>query len=343
MKILIIRRDNIGDLICTTPMFQALRDKYPEAYIAAYVNSYNKTVLQGNPYLNDVFVYTKAKHRDDKTSLWSVYRDKIRLTWQLRTEKFDYIILAGSTFTGRALKFAQILKPKHIIGYCNEEKDDCKAIDLPLPTASAKDKHETEATFALLEKLDIHQSPGSTLIVPAPEYCLGASEQVATAFMKQSYESIIGIHISARKPSSRWAINNYASLIQRLYENNKESVFLLFWAPGSKANKLHPGDDESAVELLNQLNGIPVYAFKTEVLEELIAGLSLCNTVICSDGGAMHIAAALSKPMVCFFGNSDASHWYPWGIKHRLIQPDSLDVVDVSVDETFRVYQTLSS
>ena len=69
MKVLIIRRDNIGDLICTTPLFEAIRRQYPEAYIAALVNSYNAPAIQGNPHLDAIFAYTKGKHADGETVL----------------------------------------------------------------------------------------------------------------------------------------------------------------------------------------------------------------------------------------------------------------------------------
>jgi ADP-heptose:LPS heptosyltransferase len=55
--------------------------------------------------------------------------------------------------------------------------------------------------------------------------------------------------------------------------------------------------------------------------------------MICSDGGAMHIGAALDKPIVCFFGNSDSTHWHPWAVPYVLLQPASRDVADISVDE----------
>ena len=38
-QILVIRRDNIGDLVCTTPLFTALRRRFPDAWIGAFVNS----------------------------------------------------------------------------------------------------------------------------------------------------------------------------------------------------------------------------------------------------------------------------------------------------------------
>ena len=45
-RVLIIRRDNIGDLVCTTPLFSALREALPNAYLAALVNSYNAEALR---------------------------------------------------------------------------------------------------------------------------------------------------------------------------------------------------------------------------------------------------------------------------------------------------------
>lgn len=54
-KILIIRRDNIGDLVCTTPLFSALRQHYPNAHLAARVNSYYAEVLEGTLILTGTY------------------------------------------------------------------------------------------------------------------------------------------------------------------------------------------------------------------------------------------------------------------------------------------------
>ena len=84
-------------------------------------------------------------------------------------------------------------------------------------------------------------------------------------------------------------------------------------------------------------------ASPTQELRDLISAISLCDFVICSDGGAMHIAAALGKPIVCFFGNSDKTRWYPWGVPHVLLQPESLDVSDISVDMAMSGFEKLLS
>ena len=61
-RILVIRRDNIGDLVCTTPLIRSLREQLPGAYIAALVTRYNMAVLARNPDIDALFSYTKAKH-----------------------------------------------------------------------------------------------------------------------------------------------------------------------------------------------------------------------------------------------------------------------------------------
>ena len=54
-RILVIRRDNIGDLVCTLPLFRALRRQLPEAHLAALVTSYTAAVLDGNPDLDAIY------------------------------------------------------------------------------------------------------------------------------------------------------------------------------------------------------------------------------------------------------------------------------------------------
>jgi ADP-heptose:LPS heptosyltransferase len=148
--------------------------------------------------------------------------------------------------------------------------------------------------------------------------------------------------MSARKPAQRWPVENFASLARQLHAEHGARL-LLFWSPGPSDDPRHPGDDARAAELLDRCQGIPIQPMPTAHLEELIAGLSLCDQLVCSDGGAMHLAAGLGKPMVCFFGNSQASRWRPWGVPHRLLQPASENVADVSVDQALRAYATLVS
>lgn len=60
-RILIVRRDNIGDLICTLPLISAIRQLNPKARIDMLVNSYaGAPVVLGNP---DWITFTSTPKR----------------------------------------------------------------------------------------------------------------------------------------------------------------------------------------------------------------------------------------------------------------------------------------
>jgi ADP-heptose:LPS heptosyltransferase len=316
-SILVIRRDNIGDLLCTTPLLAALRRTWPDAWIGVLANRYNAPILSGNPDINAFFAYEKAKHRAKGKGRLTVWRETAVLLWQLRRMRLDLVLCASPG----ARRFARLLAPRQII-----EAD------------RSGDGHETEITFRLLTTLGLDISPGS-LVLRADatrrkqmQAALGLSERGAHC---------LAVHISARKPRQRWPSERHAELIRRVFAKGLAARVLLFWAPGAESDPQHPGDDGNAARLLDDLAGLPVTPVPTHTLEELVAGLSLADAVICSDGGAMHIAAALGKPIVCFFGNSSAKRWHPWGVPYELLQKPSQDVIDIGVDETLEALQRL--
>jgi ADP-heptose:LPS heptosyltransferase len=75
----------------------------------------------------------------------------------------------------------------------------------------------------------------------------------------------------------------------------------------------------------------------------LIGALAACDEVICADGGAMHLAAALGKPIVALFGDAPVERWRPWGVRHRIVRPESRDVADVSVADVLAAYDEIST
>ncbi len=87
--------------------------------------------------------------------------------------------------------------------------------------------------------------------------------------------------------------------------------------------------------------GLPLTPLPTHQLDELMSGLSLIDVLICSDGGAMHVAAGLGKPIVCMFGDSDVVKWHPWGVPYKVLQPVSRDVADLSVADLLSAYEQL--
>ncbi len=327
---LLIRRDNIGDLVCTTPLISALRRRYPQAHIAALVNTYNRQVLDGHPDLNAVHAYAKAKHRLPGESRIALYRDRFALLHGLRAQRFDYALLASPQPGASALRFARWVAPAHIAGYA----EPSGAVDLAL-ASSGEALHEVEAVYRLGRLFGIEGAPGKLSVAVEAAACERTREALRSLPVGRK---LVALHISARKPSQRWAAARYAELARALGEGFN---FLLLWSPGAEDHPQHPGDDGKAHAVLEAAAGLPILAYSTRELKDLVAALAVADYVICSDGGAMHIAAALAKPIVCFFGDSDAARWHPWGVPYRLLQAKSRDAADISVAAASAAFREL--
>jgi len=333
-KILIIRRDNIGDLVCTTPLIAALRRRFPDAWLGALVNSYNAPVLDGNPDLDETFVYTKAKHRGAGESLPGILWRRMVMMRRLRRMQIDDAIIATTSPQPRVVALTRWLRPKRILGF-----GDVGGLDVALPLDSAG-RHEVEDVFRVAAIYGIEVPPPGCRVV-APIAVTARRSGIPATQSEPAPTLTIGIHISARKPSQRWPAERFADTIKTLAAQGPVR-FMLLWSPGAEENPLHPGDDAKARDVLERVGaGTTVIARPTRTLPELIAALAECDALICADGGAMHLGAGLGLPIVCLFGNSGAVRWRPWGVPYRLLQKPSLDVQDISVDEVIAAFNGL--
>jgi ADP-heptose:LPS heptosyltransferase len=243
----------------------------------------------------------------------------------LREARFDLALVPRPGYHPREIRLARWMAPRQLAAFVARGRTE-RGVHLPMESRQWDGvHHHLEDTFRLLEVLGI---PG-----PPPDPRLG----IPAARPAPGKPPVVGIHLSARRPSSRWPAERFAPLMQAL-NARFGATFRLFWAPGAEDDSRHPGDDGCAQRIVAAANGLPVVATPTRELGELIRGLAACDALVCSDGGAMHIAAALGKPIVCFFGDSEAYHWHPWAVPYRLLQPRSRNVADVTVDEAVEAF-----
>ena len=335
---LVIRSANIGDLVCTTPLIRALRQHYSHARICALVNSYNAPVLENNPDLDHVYTYTKIKHRIDGASTARLLWDRISLLASLRRQRFDCAIIAGARFLPRGLRMARVIRPMHIIGFTEQDRAS-RAIDIAVPYELPRPMHEVEDVFRLLAPVGIQEEPPPMRVFPNADEVRRIRSRLETQ-LGLPRKILIGIHISSRRPSNRWSSDRFVRLIKELHKKY-DAAFMLFWSPGAEDHPHHPGDDAMAARVVAETPGVPLLPCATHRLEELIAGLSCCDAVVCSDGGALHVTAALGKPILCFFGDSDAARWRPWMVPHVLLQPASLSAGDITVEQALSGFEQL--
>jgi ADP-heptose:LPS heptosyltransferase len=295
LNILIIRRDNIGDLLCTTPLLRGLKDQLKVSRLDVVTNSYVAPVLKGSYLIDDLYIYHKLKH--GHTSFLKAAFERFRLIFNLRKCHYDYIL----AFDHRALNLTRYLRKTKVL----------------MPIQDWTDKTEVERAWELGQRLGLIGVPGSLAL---PLY-------TSSSDLKNT--QILGMHISARRVRQQYPITQWIKLIRALHDLDTKLIFHVFWSPGDSKSPMHPGDDDKALILKEELKGLPVNFMPTPTLESLIDSIQTCGSMIMADGGAMHIAAALNRPIIALFGDSNAKRWRPWGVPYKILQNNTEDVKDI--------------
>lgn len=325
MKILIIRRDNIGDLILTTPLISALAKSF-DCKIDVLINTYNQPVLDNNPHIGRVHIYSKLHHRKSGQSAISVIFNRLKTYIDIRFAKYDVAIIAREHWNKRPLQWARISGAKRIIAIGD---DTPPVITDRIPTPKEK-CHIVELLAELIKPIGVDRTPGKLELYTTQNEI----NDISARLKLPSGVPVYGIQISARKPQQRWQAEKFIELARKIGKR-ENCHLLLFWSPGSSESKDHPGDDEKAQQIIESCKDLPLTPVITKNIRELMAAMSLCNQILTSDGGALHIAAGVGVPTVAMFGNSDAWFWGPWGVPHEILEAPDRNVNLLEVSNVF--------
>jgi ADP-heptose:LPS heptosyltransferase len=335
-RILVVRKDNIGDVLCTTPALRALRGAFPDAFLAILVAEHCRAVVDENPDLSRIFTYTKAKHRSGLLRVAARW-DLARLIRDLRGQAFDLAIAMGRPCSRSSAWLAYATGAPWRLGYRS------RALE-PFPfflnlgrDPGAMSSHEVDGCLELLAAIGVPPAGQGLTLVPDPAAQDRVRHRLAGDGIREG-EGLALVHISNRREASRWPLDSFARAADAIHARLGLSI-LLSWAPGDAANPLFPGDDGRAKEVAGRMRVRPIL-LRTPDLADLIAAVSLSDCVLSTDGGLMHIAAALDIPQVVLFGKTGVAHWAPISEKCAVLQRDGRADrirVDEAVEAAVRV------
>ncbi|MEO7403165.1 MAG: glycosyltransferase family 9 protein, partial [Burkholderiales bacterium] len=266
-----------------------------------------------------------------------------------RREKLDFAIVATPALELRGIRAARWSGARQVIAFAPPGRL-LDGVDVTVSCDEPGDATETALVWRLAGPLGLSGVPPAVRVV-APEDVVAQAQAALAAQPWQRDRAhgegaLVGVHISARKPSQRWPIERFAELMRAIHASSVQAGsaarFMVFWAPGDASNPQHPGDDAKAQALLSLVAALPVFGWPTTNLRDLIGGIAICDRMVMADGGAMHIAAGLGKPILALFGDSDARRWRPWGVPYELLQSASRNVDEITSEAALVGYARLS-
>ncbi|GIX07521.1 MAG: ADP-heptose--LPS heptosyltransferase [Candidatus Poribacteria bacterium] len=305
-RILCLRPDGIGDMVCCLPALESLRAAYPAAHLAVLAGPRNEELLREHPAVDRTLV---ADLRGRDGTPWPLWR----LGRRLRRERFD-AVFAFRTET-RTHYLAWATQAPYRVGYA--DKPMGRWLTHALTGGHRRGTfHEIERNLALLELLAIPTTRRQ------PRLFLTTAERLEARQWLREHEIaeedfLIGIHPGASTPDRCYPEERYAWTVARLQEREAlkgRLVVLAFEGPA----------DQAPVERLIQAlkaEGVPYRRARTGGLRQMMALMAACRLVLANDSGPMHVAAALEVPFVAVFGPGDHLRWMPPGEHGRMVRP----------------------
>jgi ADP-heptose:LPS heptosyltransferase len=294
MKILIIRLSSIGDCVLSSPVLEALRERYPDAHITWAVQSKSAPVVQGLPGLDEVLLWNNRSHEHSLLAA-------LRKTWR---ERFDIALdLHG---LDKAALFALASRARRRISgtsarFLANRMSNEKVIEDEF--MHAREFYLRRASF-----LDIAPDAAQRFFPRVP--VTDSHREGARKFLQErgvgDEHRVLGLNLGASETEKQWPPERFAQLASTLLEEESDLRVAVFGAPADKwlwkrfnaeFERLTHHNEKSAARVVNAVGGLS--------LLEVAAVAEKSAAFISADTGPMHIAAAAGAPLLALFGPSD--------------------------------------
>jgi ADP-heptose:LPS heptosyltransferase len=309
MKVLVIKRDKIGDLLLTTPLLARLKASLPQVETHLLANDYNAWVVAGNPHVDRLWVYRRVRHAG-RVSLGAAWQ-WLRQGLALRRERYDWVIVANGDESPRAIRRGLSVRGARTVARCADASKYPGLTD-PLPCDSAS--HEIDRLLAMLAPMGIsslREKIFPTYKLPEESSAFALRWLAERGLAPGSYVVLgLGARRPKKQPSTAQVLAWSAHLKQRW---GLATVFM--WTPGKSDDPLYPGDDDVAQPVL-EARAPQIHPFRGPIAEALGLIWS-ARTSIFPDSGLMHFGAASPGGVLGLFAEADVSpapaQWAPRG------------------------------
>lgn len=281
-KVALLRASRIGDFLCATPAFRALREALPEAQISIITLPLLQDLVERSPYLDRFIPFPGFPGLAEQ---FFDARCSLQFFQRMQDERFDLAIqMQGSgVYTN---PFMLLLGARVTAGFIRAE-DTAGRLQAALPFPQGADMHEIERVLTLTEFLGA-PTQGNEIEFPL----LHEDHLHAERLLAKLTPPLIGLHPSARDATRRWFPQRFAEAA-RLFQRRYGGTILIFG--DSEARELN-------TYVTQRVEG-PCVDFTGQLSLPLLGGIiARLSVLVTNDTGPAHIAYALNAPTVVIFG-----------------------------------------
>ncbi|MGK5087181.1 glycosyltransferase family 9 protein, partial [Bdellovibrionota bacterium FG-2] len=208
LRVLVVRPDRLGDVILSTPVFAAIRHRYPNAYISVSVRAEIAPLLRGLSNVDEVLVFDpKGRHRG--------FSGFVQLIRDFRAGRFDAIVVlqtelkiaAAAFLAGIPLRLGPMSKIHSYLFFNRGVRQ----------RRSQVTKHESEYNLDLLAGLGICTNSGQfkTEVVVSQEVLDKAAMWLAEKVCGPGV-LWIAVHPGMGGSALNWPAAHYETLVRSL-------------------------------------------------------------------------------------------------------------------------------
>lgn len=312
-RILVVRPDEIGDVVLSTSFLRELRRNFPAASITLVVNPVTFDLVKTCPYVDEVLVFDQRARRLWRPVLLPM-RALIYARRHLRGRDFDLAVLPRwGTDAVYAAFLARFSGASRRVGYTervtahkarwNAGFDRLFTDVIPAGPLEHQVEHNLDVVRflggeVLDERLELWTEPDDERFADAVLAGARGGAGPVVVLAPSGGHSIL----------KQWPTERFIALGRVLREEWGAHIVVV----GG------PGDafigEQFRAEFGDQITNL---VGRTS-LSGMAAVLKRVDLFVGNDAGPLHIAAAVGAPTVAIFGSSDPARFGPWG-EHRLL------------------------
>ena len=290
------QHNQMGDMVCATPSFRAIKETWPAAEVALVTAPVNREVVAHNPHLDRIFLFEQGLWRRP-LALQRFLRDLRGFGAELT------LVLNSVSFSVTSAMLGLWSGARWVAGGDGAAfgSDVADAFSLRLPIEPVVDRHSVHHSLAPLESVGITTNDFSTVVIPSPAQRQEAADLVNALLPPGPFWAL---HPGAGKRQNVWPPDRFAAVADRAA------------AAGHPVLVLHGPADAGPLAALQAARRPGTADAPVVVAPALSVGtgaalLERCERFLCNDTGIMHVAGAVGAPTLALFGPTDPALWKP--------------------------------